>query len=926
MRADHEVVLVGDEPLGPGAVGPRSSLDARARVEATLPASRVVPVVVIAAMTVVLVGVLVVGPDGPVDRLAFLTATTGAAAMAVVGARRQPDDRRQGWLLVAVGLALAAAGDVLYQVLAEAQGTEPDISLADPVWLASYVAMGAGVLVLVDRSAPRRGADRALELAAPVTVSLLLVWQLAVGPTVADTSNPLGVRLVWSLYPVVDALLLSIVLQAVVRGLARTTTALLLASGLSCWLVADLFYAMPATADEGTLLDVAWMVGPACIAMACWPVRRSSPFSAPLDGLRLGRRLALASLLPLLVPGLIEVWGFVAGERVNPYPLLAATTVLVALAYVRIDRLLQNEARQRRALISSERYFRALSAQSSDAVVVLDRDGRMVDPNRNPGSPHPDWDLRPGEDPMARVLEADRPVAQAVVERALRHPGQVVAGEVRVRHPGAGERWLVARVVNLLHDPDVEGLVVTLLDVTERKRAEAELARQALQDGLTGLPNRTLLRDRIEHLLARTTRVDRPAAVLVLGLDGFKAINDTLGHDVGDEVLRQVAGRLLECVDEADTVARLSGDEFALVVDGDEEGLGQTATIAERVLASLAEPVVVGPHRVALSASVGFDLAVEGAQPDHLLRDAELAMHRAKARGAGRWARYEPSMRVAAVERMQLESALPGALAAGQLRLVHQPVVSLSTGRLVGFEALLRWTHPDLGEVSPERFIPVAEETGAIVELGRFVLDEACAQAVRWNRRARQPLVTVAVNVSGRQLASHGLVDDVREALSRHGLPARALVLEVTETALVEDADVAREQLVCLRGLGVRVAIDDFGTGYSSLGYLRHLPVDVLKIDRSFVGSIEDDRSTPGLLRGLLELGRTLGLEVVAEGVERPEQHQRLQDEHCERAQGFLYSPPLEAADAMALVDEGDVEVAGAVAARLGQRSAVTDP
>jgi diguanylate cyclase (GGDEF)-like protein len=882
-----------------------------APVDASAPSNRRALFVVFGASIAGLIVLLVATGEGPVNELVYLTALVASAAVAFLGASRQPEGRRLGWLLVATSLALTAAADVLYVVVADVRGFEPDVSLADPVWLSSYLALGAGVLVLITRSPSWRGTDRVLELAAPITVCLLLVWQLAVAPTISDESLDVGVRLIWSVYPVLDALLLAVVVQAMVQGQARSATGLLVAGGLLSWLVADLVYATPGLPDGGVLLDVAWMVGPACIAVACWPVRLSPRSVPPEDELRLGRRMALASLLPLLVPGLVELWGYLEGEDPNPYPLLLATAVLVLLAFVRIDRLLRREADQRRALASSERYYRALSAESSDAVLVLDQHGRLVAPERNPGSPAAAWALRAGDDPLDFVLEEDRAVAEAIVERALRQPGEVVAGEVRVCHSDAGERWLVARTVNLLHDPDVEGVVVNLHDVTERKGMERELQRQALHDGLTGLPNRTLLLDRVGHLIQRNARTGGRAAVLVVGLDGFKAVNDTLGHEVGDEVLRQVGQRLVDCVREGDTVARLGGDEFALLVEGGDDPLGQAATLAERALRGLAEPARVPGGQVSLSASVGVELTNDEASAGSLLRNADLAMHRAKARGSGHWVRYEPAMHVAAVERLQVETALSYALRAGELRLVHQPVVSLATGRLAGFESLLRWQHPELGEVSPERFIPIAEETGLIGPIGRWVLLQACAEAQRWHELADGRPVTVAVNVSGCQLAAGDLVEDVVHALGQSGLSARALVVEVTETALVEDAERARVQLERLRRLGVRIAIDDFGTGWSSLSYLRQLPVDVLKVDRSFVAAIEDDRSTPAILRGLLDLGRTLGLEVVAEGVERPEQHQRLVDEHCERAQGFLYSRALEADAARDLVRRGDVEVAG---------------
>jgi predicted signal transduction protein with EAL and GGDEF domain len=332
--------------------------------------------------------------------------------------------------------------------------------------------------------------------------------------------------------------------------------------------------------------------------------------------------------------------------------------------------------------------------------------------------------------------------------------------------------------------------------------------------------------------------------------------------------------------------------------------MDEAQAVADRILASLRRPVQLGTHAVTVSASLGLALSDGEATSASLLRDADIAMYQAKAAGKGQKIVYEPDMRLAAVERLQLEADLDGALDRGELRLVYQPVVDLSTEVVTGFEALLRWEHPELGNITPDRFVPLAEETGHIVPIGRWVLLEACRTAARWHEAYVDgaPALAMSVNLSGRQLGYAGLLDDVKAALDEAGLDPAALVLEVTETALVVDIDGAAQRLAELRDLGIRVAIDDFGTGYSSLSYLRQFPVDILKIDRSFISGITERADVPPILRGLLDLGRTLDLAIVAEGVEHDVQADSLRDQRCGMAQGYLFARPLEAQDAELLV------------------------
>jgi len=460
-------------------------------------------------------------------------------------------------------------------------------------------------------------------------------------------------------------------------------------------------------------------------------------------------------------------------------------------------------------------------------------------------------------------------------------------------------------VVSLVDDPDVSGVVVNVHDITIRKHMEQELSHQAFHDTLTGLANRALFRDRIEHALQRTARTGDETAVLYIDLDGFKTINDSLGHDTGDAVLSAIGARLVNAVRDEDTVARLGGDEFGVLIEPGEDLAARAATVAERILASLTDPVEVAGTQLTVGASIG--VAIGHGDSEAMLRNADVAMYQAKATGKRRWVIFDDGMREAAVERLRLDTDLHGVVDRDELELHYQPIVELATGHLTGFEALLRWNHPTLGMVAPDRFIAIAEDNGTIVTIGAWVVATACRTAKEWQDRRQDPTpLTMSINMSSRQLAGHGVVDMVRTALADSGVPPGAIVLELTESYLIRDPDTAAARLHELRDLGVRLAIDDFGTGYSSLGYLRQFPVDILKIDRSFVHALTLDDAVPGLIRAVLDLCRSLDLDAVAEGIEQPHQLDQLINEQCRLGQGFLFDRPLTRDDAAALVDDGD--------------------
>ena len=446
-----------------------------------------------------------------------------------------------------------------------------------------------------------------------------------------------------------------------------------------------------------------------------------------------------------------------------------------------------------------------------------------------------------------------------------------------------------------------------LFNITERKALEEQLQRQALHDTLTGLPNRALFSDRLQHAVARTQRRGGKVAVLFMDLDNFKVINDSLGHNAGDELLVGVTGRLRASLRPEDTAARLGGDEFAILLV-DLNNVDEATLVAERIGDKLRAPFELAHRETFVTASIG--VAISGTTgtprwPEELLRHADLAMYRAKHSGKARYAIFEEAMSARAMERLELSNDLRRALEREEFAVHYQPQVSLATGGTVGFEALVRWEHPERGQLLPARFIPLAEETGLIVPIGQWVLREACYQAKEWNRQyPSDPSLIVCVNLSAKQLRDPNLYRVVGQILEESGLEPGSLELEITESVAMEDAPATAAALEELHTLGVRVIIDDFGTGYSSLSYLEKFPMDYIKIDRSFVGELEGESGSRVLVKVMIDLVHTLGLEVIAEGVETTGQLERLREMGSDIAQGRYFSRPLPSEAAASLLEK----------------------
>jgi diguanylate cyclase (GGDEF)-like protein/PAS domain S-box-containing protein len=546
----------------------------------------------------------------------------------------------------------------------------------------------------------------------------------------------------------------------------------------------------------------------------------------------------------------------------------------------------------------SEARFASLVKNSSDVVTVIEPDSvvRYASPSSSRV-----LGVEPDQLEGTRFVELIHPDDKTQVLKFLTstgdgegHTGLI---EFRIQHPDGGARYVETLRTNLLHDPNVKGIVLNTRDITERKEFEEELERQAFHDSVTNLANRALFRDRVIHAIERQERDGRPISVLFMDIDDFKTINDSLGHAAGDEVLVEVGDRLRKTLRTADTAARLGGDEFAILLEDGGDGV-QAAEVADRIMQMLDEPFTLEGKEVFVRASVGIAVAdgsgTGEAAAEALLRNADVAMYMAKEKGKGRYQVFEPEMHNTALRRLELKADLQRALEHEEFVLHYQPVIELETGRITGVEALIRWVHPERGMMQPLEFIPLAEETGLIVPIGRWVLRTACVYAMEVETMFPSGgEFHMAVNLSARQLTRPEIVDEVRETLADTGLEPSSLILEITESMVMQDMELAIERLNQLKALGVLLAIDDFGTGYSSLNYVRRFPVDILKVDKSFIDEVSEGGESSALTAAVIELAGILNLKPVAEGIERADQLERLMELNCDLGQGYLFARPL---------------------------------
>ncbi|MGB7589001.1 MAG: EAL domain-containing protein [Solirubrobacterales bacterium] len=824
------------------------------------------------------------------------------------------------WSLLAAGTGAWAIGQIGWTVSEVGLGVTPEApSPLDAAFLLSPLLVVCGLLAMVRTPAGGlsqiRGAVEGLLIAGGL---FTFSWTLVIAPVLTTSDTSLLGQVVNLAYPLLDAMALSAVLFVALRQRQSLLPGLgLLGVGIVCialsdsafWYVTSLDPKYPGVSPLGT----GWVAGFLLIALAA-----HQPHGPPSWMRRLApRRLAL-TLAPvpaaLGVLAMLGAWlvGHGAASTSVSLPIVGALAI-VALALLTIvayenDALtddLERQVDKRTAeLRTTQRYYRALVRDSSDLIMVVGLDLRI---RYVSDSMVKIFGYQP-EQLVGRSLDVFGPVAGETLTEALEQIGLNPDRAARVgwvmNDADGRKRHAETTISNLLADPDVGAFVLNTRDDTDRVALSEQLRRQAFHDPLTGLPNRALLNDRAAQAFGRAARTEATVTVMAINLDAFKLVNDRFGHQAGDRLLRAVAERLQDAMRPGDTVARTGGDEFVVLIDS-VAGSAEALRLAERLRAALGPVFKIDDSQHTVTASIGVTTGRSPATNfEQLLSEADVAMYTVKAAGKDAVQLFESSMHLQARKRFRLQSDLRDALDRREFWLLHQPQFNIKSEQLHGFEALIRWNHPKHGLLRPERFIPLAEETGLIVPLGRWVLREALREAATWASLDGSRPLTISVNVSAVQLGAPSLVPDLRDALGSTSIDPAQVVLEITETSLIDSGPRVLETLNGLKDLGVRVAIDDFGTGYASLASLQNMPIDILKIDRSFVTSSTDGDRGRELLEAIVNIGRILSLVTIAEGVEHAGHLSIVKDIGCDIVQGHLLGPPLAHDEAHRLIAE----------------------
>ncbi len=828
-------------------------------------------------------------------------ASIAVAILAGAAARgsTDPHTRRTWWLLTAA-LSFYSAGNVLHSTY-WLFGVDPFPSIGDAFFLAFYPLVFAAVLTVIRAATVRVQWAR---LGLDATILMLgfgaFFWYCVIAPTAAAQREPdvLKYLLAQSYIALNCITLLACGVLLMHSGAApiQRRALMLLTLGFSSMSFADIVWAMSkvgGTYLPGGVSDVIYLSCYVWLAAAAREQLRGPAAARRAPGAFGTALIQSMPYVAMMISFLVLVY-VESSKTTSPVNTMTVIIfVLSSLVMARQGVISRDDAllRERRAAGLVEARYASLIRHASDVIMIADGDGqlRFASPAaERTFACNPD-DLV-GRNLLDLWSDGDRERLAAFLAELAETQGRVI-GPIEAA-VGNGDRRSTLECVgsNLMDDPAIAGLALNFRDVSERKALEEQLRKLAFHDPLTLLANRSLFWNRVEHALALARRSRQRVAVMFLDLDNFKNVNDSLGHDAGDRLLQAAAQRLVKATRPSDTVARLGGDEFAILL----EGIGSeidVERIAMPISAAFNRPLLLDGRDTDTSASIGVACSQPGDDAEQLLRNADIAMYNAKSAGKARFVVFQPHMQEQLHDRLRLEQDIDLALARSEFFLEFQPVVDLTHRELLGVEALLRWRHPQRGVVMPGAFISIAEESGRIVEIGRQVLIDACTQVRRWSETAAAgDGLRVAVNISGRHLQQGNLVEDVRYALEVSGLAPGDLVIELTESTIMQNTEVNLERFRELKALGVRLAIDDFGMGYSSLSYLHRFPIDILKIDRAFVSRMTEQNGGPELARAVVMLGATLGLETVAEGIENEDQVAALLDLGCVAGQGFLFA------------------------------------
>jgi len=840
------------------------------------------------------------------DNIGETLAALAAAGACGVAAWRHQGRTRIAWALIGASALSWGIGQAIWTYYEQVVGRQVAFpSFADLGYLGVVPFAVAGVLCFPSARARATSLLRTILDALLVAASLFIIsWATVLGTVYRAGSGGLLGQLIGLAHPAGDIVIGTIVLILASRASrGNRLPFMLLTCGLIANLLSDSAFAYLTTANtygSGNPTDTGWMAGYLLIAVAALraaSMRAATP--AANDGVT-GRIWLVLPYLPIAAAAIVAVVEEALPGELDPVVFWSVMVVIIGVVLRQFLMLTDNQLLNRRLeanaadLAKREEHFHALVQNSSDVITLIGRHGSI-----RYQSASVERILGYREDELIGkqfgdlVHTDDRTQVLRRIEEAINIVAPPIAVECRLRRVDDSYCSAEVTITNLLELPAVRGLVLNTRDVGERKALEEKLTHQAFHDSLTSLPNRAAFRIGLDHALHGGS--EGRIAVLFLDLDDFKAVNDTLGHDIGDQLLVAVGARIASTLRPGDTVARLGGDEFAILLKKmeDERIAGR---VAERITRQLVPPFAIGGKEISIRASIGIAGLVSGQEAaDELIKNADVAMYMAKSKGKACFVQFEASLASAAIDRMELEHDLRTALQEKQFVLQYEPVIILESGAIQSVEALVRWNHPRRGVLAPVDFIGIAEQSGLIIELGRWVLQQAARDGRRWQvRYPSVPALQISVNVSGRQLERPALIKDVVEAVDAAGLDPQSLILELTESVLLADTEPVARTLQELRSLGYRLALDDFGTGYSSLGHLRDFPVDIIKMDASFVGGIGRGIADGAILRAIIGLANTLGLMTIAEGIERQDQLAALNAMGCTAGQGFYFSKPLE--------------------------------